>query len=237
MVFQPSALHPRTRVKIAVESPSEYNQLYAEMENLPVWQRLTMDAKQRQTKRKNSKDRPNMAGPSSSSSSFSSGFTSNLVDTFARSQQNMASSSTILIPINELHPMEAKRLRQQHPVEFMAAIRPASTRTMNQTMRMMGTYETDLDQARRFKIQVPETLLRQKAFFHPDVQITNQDIAALSASSVKVHPKWKSAETSGHFQYVRTSSHKEDQVKYHPQQRVPGEMEVKGYRRQPQWQK
>ncbi len=45
------------------------------------------------------------------------------------------------VAVETLHPIVAKRYKQREPIEFMASIRP-DTETINQTLRMMGTYKS-----------------------------------------------------------------------------------------------
>ena len=216
----PSSLSPRARVNLAREQPHAYNAIYAANESLPVWERLLHDAHARQTRPvKHYQDKK----VSSSSYSIKSGFVSNTVDTFSRTRPSHSTHQSV--PVESLHPIQAKRMKQREPIEFMASIRP-TTQTTNQTLRMMGTYETDLDHARRFKIQVPEALLTKNKFFHPDVIVDKQ-----SSTSTKVHPKWQAAESSGHFNYIRTQPNVNEPVTIR-RQPPPGEIEVKGFRKQ-----
>lgn len=229
----PSALSPRTRVLLAKDQPHTYNEIYATIEALPVWERLTIDASERQHRtktRKQYKDKPETVF-AESSYRLQSGFVSNHLDTFARTRPHF--SNTLAVPVESLHPIQAKRMKQREPIEFMTSIRPPAAKTMNQTLRMMGTYETDLEHARRFKIQVPEQLLRKQNFFHPDVIVDPLQ----TRSTVTVHPKWKTAEDSGHFQYIRAQPGVNEPQSSTRRIAPPGEMEVKGFRRQPSWKK
>ncbi len=46
-----------------------------------------------------------------------------------------------VVMLESMHPMEALRMKQREPIDFMSAMRP-ETKTINQTLRMMGTYAT-----------------------------------------------------------------------------------------------
>lgn len=55
---------------------------------------------------------------------------------------------------------------QKFPLDFMSAMRP-QTKTTNQTLRMLGTYETDSKLVDKLGARIPAGVT---SGFHPDVQ-------------------------------------------------------------------
>jgi hypothetical protein len=65
-----------------------------------------------------------------------------------------------------MHPITLRSFKQNYPVDFMAALRPQAA-TTNQTMRVLGTYESDKVGMQLLGIkQVPGVA----PGFHPDVR-------------------------------------------------------------------
>jgi hypothetical protein len=59
------------------------------------------------------------------------------------------------VPIEEQHPITARRFKQKQPLEFMTQIRP-ETETASQALRMLGTYPGDAAHAERLGIFIPQ---------------------------------------------------------------------------------
>ena len=57
-------------------------------------------------------------------------------------------------------------------MEYYASIRP-DTMSVNQTLRMMGTYDVDYAAAERSGANIPSFCPGGPAWFHPDVTLTS----------------------------------------------------------------
>lgn len=90
----------------------------------------------------------------------------------------MASRSQRL-SVESLHPLEVKRFKQRNPLDYFAAIRP-DTQSVNQTLRMMGTYDTDHDFAARSQSFIPSFSPGGPAWFHADVTMSTPPTARRS---------------------------------------------------------
>lgn len=71
-------------------------------------------------------------------------------------------------PVETLHPISFRRFAHTHPIDFYAAIRP-DTQTTNQTLRMMGVYDSDYFFVKKMGVHIPHASGLRK--FHPDVSL------------------------------------------------------------------
>ncbi|KAJ9520991.1 hypothetical protein QJQ45_022707 [Haematococcus lacustris] len=74
-------------------------------------------------------------------------------------------------PIDTMVPQQLRRYRAREPYDYRATIRP-DCQTTNQTMRMMGTYESDYQAAKQSGLFIPNGTPGGPAWFHPDVRLT-----------------------------------------------------------------
>lgn len=66
------------------------------------------------------------------------------------------------------HPSTCVGLLQKHPLDLLAEARPAA-QTTNQTLRMLGTYNSDTELARMLNVHIPAAGVKPGCF-HPDVK-------------------------------------------------------------------
>lgn len=70
------------------------------------------------------------------------------------------------------HPVISKRFLHKHKIDYMSNIRP-DTETMNQTLRMLATYETDHVHAQQANMHIPHmSPAPDGKNFHPDVRLS-----------------------------------------------------------------
>jgi hypothetical protein len=81
---------------------------------------------------------------------YREGSTAHTSDALGWSRQiELADDARMLdAPLDKLHHTTLERYGRAHPVEFYAAIRP-QCQTTSQTMRMLGTYASDVQLAQR----------------------------------------------------------------------------------------
>lgn len=171
-VVLPSTLGYRERVTLSREKPFEYGKIYDadHQRSSHVWNRLVADATVRQTISANNTRPPTeyfgKGIPEDTSSS--GGFVQNnhATNKLTRGQQ----VKYVEPSVDTLHDITAKSYKKQFPMDFMTAVRP-DTETVNQTLRMMGTYKPDYAIADRFKMNIPNGCPGGKGEFHADVTI------------------------------------------------------------------
>ncbi|GAX76833.1 hypothetical protein CEUSTIGMA_g4279.t1 [Chlamydomonas eustigma] len=178
----PSTLTYRNRLEMKSADSNAYASLYSSRHN-EVWQRLSFDAKVRSLSYRALKPTPPEAlFVQSPRASFAcrdeiSGFVSNTAKVVYDIHSPMKSGhmkSPGEVQVQDLVPQQLHRFINKHPIDYRAAIRPDSE-TVNQRMRMLGTYSTDFayaDQARYF---IPSGCPGGPAtgsWYHPDVRLT-----------------------------------------------------------------
>eukprot|EP00983_Pelagomonas_calceolata_P040968 1137841-Pelagomonas_calceolata.AAC.7 len=70
-----------------------------------------------------------------------------------------------------------QRNAHRNKIDYMSTIRP-DVETMNQTMRPLGTYATDVPHAQKTGTHIPQMTLGPKdMYWHPDVRLSEQSWA------------------------------------------------------------
>ncbi|GAX78366.1 hypothetical protein CEUSTIGMA_g5808.t1 [Chlamydomonas eustigma] len=189
MTIMPSMMSYKDRLSLKDKSAFEYTNLYTNSASLPVWARLFTDGTVRHARTRSA--RPYREGGNVPSQQGTlSGFVTNSTcpsATFTPTQSFKTGFSTD--PVESMHPLVAKSYKQKFPIDFLISIRP-DAETMNQTLRMLGTYRTDYEHAERFSTFIPSGCPGGPQSFHPDVNLTQRH--------PQMHPGWTtSAERFG----------------------------------------
>ncbi|PNW87469.1 hypothetical protein CHLRE_02g144450v5 [Chlamydomonas reinhardtii] len=163
----PSTLRYKDRLDCGKDDAFTYNRLYTATQGSDVWARLTVDASVRQS---SARSRGSFQeGQAMVRHSFkNSGFDSNTCPAVLTHSTFKAGLYSYGVPIEEQHPITARRFKQKQPLEFMTQIRP-HTETTNQALRMLGTYVSDQPHADRLGMFIPAGCPGGKPAYHPDV--------------------------------------------------------------------
>uniref|UniRef100_A0A7S0WPP5 Uncharacterized protein n=1 Tax=Chlamydomonas leiostraca TaxID=1034604 RepID=A0A7S0WPP5_9CHLO len=182
-IASPSTLSYRDRLRLREKDSNAYSALYCTSNSYGgVHSRLYGDATSRQL-RSSQQGRPSTSMPwpeylSTSETFFSRGNLSGFCTNTTKAIYTPGHTFRVghrpddsLPDVNSLVPEQLRRYKAKEPFEYLAAIRK-DCETTNQTLRMMGTYETDYAHARRSHTFIANSCPGGPAFFHPDVRVT-----------------------------------------------------------------
>ncbi|KAL6754359.1 hypothetical protein V8C86DRAFT_2704290 [Haematococcus lacustris] len=174
-VANPSSLSYRERVELIDSgNTAEHHRLWVQAYKPGVWDRLLEDASTRSRQRQSLPNAPDSVTALRHTGTLS-GYASNTAPAVhsMNSFNNGHNSIAAPHPTSLNHPWLSKRFMHKDKIEYMAAIRP-DCETMNQTLRMMGTYPTDAPHAARCQLHMPPlSPAIPPGAFHPDVRISS----------------------------------------------------------------
>ncbi|KAL6762790.1 flagellar associated protein, partial [Haematococcus lacustris] len=176
----PSTLTYQQRLKLKEDNPYGYTRLYSTSRTQDVFARLNVDADGRYQRSLTWRPKTHHAWPDyipCSSSFYSEGNLSGFATNTSRAVYTHTTFKTGHVdfndraPIDTMVPQQLRRYRAREPYDYRATIRP-DCQTTNQTMRMMGTYESDYQAAKQSGLFIPNGTPGGPAWFHPDVRLT-----------------------------------------------------------------
>jgi len=177
-VLNPSHLPYRTRAQLAEEDKFSYNSLWRKAYIPNVVERMLADTAARHEAQFNTV--PYQEGSTASyNPNALSGFTTNTEKPVYTHTSFKPCRNPDLAPdpISITHPIIAKRNAHRNKIDYMSTIRP-DVETMNQTMRPLGTYATDVPHAQKTGTHIPQMTLGPKdMYWHPDVRLSEQSWA------------------------------------------------------------
>jgi hypothetical protein len=165
-----------------------------------VWQRLSFDAQVRNLSYRALKPTPPESLYMHSSRASlpcrgeMSGFVSNTSKVVYDTHTPLKSGHIKIpgeTPVQDLVPQQLHRFIKKHPIDYLAAIRPDSE-SMNQTLRMLGTYSTDYAYADQARYYIPNGCPGGPAtgsLYHSDVRLT---LPAVTPRSRYLWSMWES---------------------------------------------